>query len=44
MKASYRDERKGRIGEKLGWKNWLGWEADGEWVWRKGEESRMQLW
>lgn len=30
------------MGEKLGRKNWLGWEADGEWVWRKREEARMQ--
>lgn len=30
------------MGEKLGRKNWLGWEADGEWVWRNREGSSMQ--
>lgn len=29
------------MGKKLGRKHWLGMEADGEWVWRKREGSRM---
>ena len=34
------DAERGGWERNLGGENWLAWEADGEWVWRKREEPR----